>query len=56
MHLQPGIVYLLIVGRPDAAADLTLQVDLRGPVPLAADRAHQHEAVPVRNESLSAVV
>lgn len=48
--------YLLIIRCPDATCDLTLQVDLRGPVSLSADRADQHEAVPVRDERLSTVM
>lgn len=51
-----GGLYLLIIRCPDAARDLALQVDLRGPVSLAADRAHQHEAVPVGDEGLCAIV
>jgi len=49
-------LYLLVVGGPDAAGDLALQVDLGGPVALAADGAHQHEAVPVGDQRLGAVV
>lgn len=52
----PVCVHLLIVRRPDAAGDLTLQVDLRGPVPLSADGADQDETVPVGDECLGAVV
>ena len=49
-------VYLLIIGGPDATGDLTLQVDLGGPVSLSTDRADQHEPVSVRDEGLGAVV
>ena len=48
--------YLLVVRGPDATGDLALQVDLGGPVPLAADRAHQDEAVAVGDQSLGPVV
>lgn len=48
--------HLLVVGGPDPTRDLALQVDLRGPVSLAADGADQHEAVPVRDEGLRAVM
>ena len=49
-------LYLLVVRGPDPAGDLALQVDLGGPVALPADGAHQHEAVPVRDQRLGAVV
>lgn len=49
-------VHLLIVRRPDAAGDLTLQVDLRRPVSLPADGADQDETVPVGDERLGAVM
>ena len=49
-------VYLLVVRSPDPAGDLALQVDLGGPVALPTDGAHQHEAVPVRDQRLGAVV
>lgn len=32
-------IYLLIIRCPDATRDLTLQVDLRGPMSLSTDRA-----------------
>lgn len=50
------ICYLLVVRGPDTTGDLALQVDLRGPVSLPADRSHQHEAVAVGDESLGAIV
>lgn len=49
-------VHLLIVRRPDAAGDLTLQVDLRRPVSLSADGADQDETVPVGDERLGAIM
>lgn len=49
-------MYLLIIRRPDATGDLTLQVNLWGPVSLPADRANQHKAIPVRDEGLSAIM
>lgn len=54
--VQQDCVHLLIIGRPDATRDLTLQVDLGGPVSLSADGADQHKAVPVRDERLGAVM
>lgn len=48
--------YLLVIRSPDATGDLAFQVDLRGPVSLPADRSHQHKAITVRDESLSAIV
>lgn len=54
--MQKDNVHLLIIGSPDATSDLTLQVNLGGPVSLSADRADQHEAIPVRDERLSAIV
>lgn len=53
---KEAAVHLLIVRRPDAAGDLTLQVDLRRPVSLSADGAYQDEPIPVGNERLGAVM
>lgn len=55
-HSEEASVHLLIVRRPDAAGDLTLQVDLRWPVSLSADGADQDETVPVGDERLGAVM
>lgn len=50
------VFYLLVVGGPYAAGDLTLQVNFRGPVTLAAHRTHQHETITVRDQSLRPIM
>lgn len=53
---KSDITHLLIIWCPDATGDLTLQVNLGGPVSLSTDRADQDKAVPVRDECLSAIM
>lgn len=48
--------YLLVIRGPDTTGDLTLQVNLGGPVSLPADWPHQDEAIAVRNKSLGAIM
>ena len=50
------VSYLLVVRRPDTTAYLALQVDLGGPVSLAADWSHQDESIAVGDESLGAIM
>lgn len=50
------VCYLLIIWGPDTTGNVAFQVDLRGPVSLPTDRAHQDEAITIGDKSLGPVM
>lgn len=50
------VCYLLIIWGPDTTGNVAFQVDLRGPVSLPTDRAHQDEAITIGDKSLGPIM
>lgn len=48
--------YLLVIRGPYSTGDLALKIDLRWPVPLSTNWAHQDKAISVGNQGLSSIM